>query len=253
VLAPFVDRPGDAAVVVDFDGTLAGIVTDPAEARPVPGATEALAALVPRFGLVAVVSGRPVDFLLSHLPAGVVLSGVYGLETVRGGERVDLPGASAWRHVVDEVVRRAAAGGPAGMDVEPKGLSVTLHYRANPDAGPAVVAWVESEAARSGLVPKPAKMSVELVPPVASDKGTAIERLVEGLGAVLYVGDDRGDLPAFDALDRLAAAGVATVRAAVDSAEVPAELVARADLVLDGPTAAVDLLWSLAADHPARP
>jgi trehalose 6-phosphate phosphatase len=234
-------------VVVDFDGTLSAIVTEPAAARPVAGAPEALTALVPRFGLVAVVSGRPVDFLVAHLPAGLVLSGVYGLETVRGGERVDLPGASAWRDVVAEVVRRAAAGGPTGMHVEPKGLSVTLHYRAHPEAGPAVLAWVEAEAARSGLVPKPAKMSVELVPPVASDKGTAIERLVAGLGAVLYIGDDRGDLPAFDALDRLAAEGVATVRAAVDSAEAPPDLVARADVVLDGPVAAVDLLRALAA------
>jgi trehalose 6-phosphate phosphatase len=244
-LAPLVDRPTGAGVVVDFDGTLAPIVTDPARARPAEGAVDALAALVPRVALVAVVSGRPVDFLLPLMPAGVVLSGVYGLETVRDGRRADLPGATAWREVVTEVVRRAAAG-PDGMEVEPKGLSLTLHFRAHPGAGPAVVDWARAEADRSGLVARHAKMSVELHPPVDTDKGTALEALAAGLGAVMYVGDDHGDLPAFDGLDRLASRGVATVRVAVASAEVPAELVARADLVLDGPPAVVELLRALA-------
>jgi trehalose 6-phosphate phosphatase len=66
------------------------------------------------------------------------------------------------------------------------------------------------------------------------------------MAAVAYVGDDRGDLPAYDALDRLASRGAATLRVAVAGAETPAELVDRADLVLDGPAAVVDLLRRLA-------
>jgi trehalose 6-phosphate phosphatase len=88
-------------------------------------------------------------------------------------------------------------------------------------------------------------MSVELHPPIDADKGTALEQLVEGLGAVLFAGDDHGDLPAFDALDRLAGRGVDTVRVAVASAEVPRELVDRADVVVDGPAALVALLRTL--------
>ena len=93
------------------------------------------------------------------------------------------------------------------MVVESKGLSLTLHYRHPSRARPAVAEWARQQAARSGLEVRPAKMSVELHPPIAADKGTAVEELVAGLAAVCFVGDDRGDLPAYDALDRLAAPG----------------------------------------------
>ena len=191
-------------------------------------------------------SGRPTDFLRTVVPAEVVMSGLYGLEVVRAGGRTDHPDAGRWRAIVAEVARSAVDEGPAGMDVEPKGLSLTLHYRRHPDLAEAVAAWGDAAAARSGLEARPAKMSVELHPPIAADKGTALEALAGDFGAVCYVGDDRGDLPAFDALDRMAARGVHSVRVAVDSDEAPSELLARADLVLDGPPAAVALLGRLA-------
>ena len=246
LLAPFLARPAEAAVIVDFDGTLSPIVDVPADARPGPGAVEALAALVGRLGVVAVMSGRPVDFLAPLLPPGVVLSGLYGLEVVRDGRRVDDPGAGPWRDVVADVARVSRDRGPTGMVVESKGLSLTLHYRTRPDLADAVRAWAEDQAARSGLEVRAAKMSVELHPPLPADKGTALEALAGGMAAVAYAGDDRGDLPAYDALDRLASRGAATLRVAVAGAETPAELVERADLVVDGPAAVVDLLRRLA-------
>ena len=57
-----------------------------------------------------------------------------------------------------------------------------------PTLAPAVEAWAEAQAARSGLVARPAKMSVELHPPIAADKGTALEALTAGLAAVGYAG-----------------------------------------------------------------
>jgi len=245
-LAPFRARPADAAVVVDFDGTLSPIVDDPAAARAADGAAEALVALSARLGLVAVMSGRPTDFLRTVVPAGVTLSGLYGLEVVRDGVRTDHPDAGAWRETVAEVARRSADLGPPGMDVEPKGLSLTLHYRRHPDIAAAAAAWADEQAARSGLEVRAAKMSVELHPPIAADKGTALEALTSGMGAVCFVGDDRGDLPAYDALDRMADRGVHALRVAAASDEAPAELLARADLVVDGPPAVVALLRRLA-------
>jgi trehalose 6-phosphate phosphatase len=245
-LAPFVDHPADAAVVLDFDGTLSPIVADPADARAVEGAADALVDLAGRFGLVAVMSGRPVAFLRSRLPDVVVVSGLYGLEVVRDGQQSDHAEAGAWREVVADVARSSAERGPAGVVVEPKGLSLTLHYRTSPEIGPAVIEWARQQAARSGLEVRAAKMSVELHPPIAADKGTALEGLVDGLGAVCFVGDDRGDLPAYDALDRLASRGVHSLRVAVASAEAPSELVERADLLLDGPPAVVAFLRRLA-------
>jgi trehalose 6-phosphate phosphatase len=245
-LAPFLADPGRSAVVVDFDGTLAPIVDEPAAARPAPGAVEALDALAGRVAVVAVMSGRPVAFLRPLLPPAVTLSGLYGLEVVRDGVQSDHPDAGPWRDVVAGVARMSTEDGPAGMDVEPKGLSLTLHYRRHPGAEAAVRDWAATQAARSGLEMREAKMSVELHPPLPTDKGTALEALAGDLAAVCYAGDDRGDLPAYDALDRLATRGVHTLRAAVHSTEAPPELLARADVVLDGPAAVVDLLRRLA-------
>ena len=245
-LRPFTDRPADAAVVLDFDGTLAPIVADPASARPLDGVTDALTRLTARMGLVGIISGRPVDFLVPLLPDGLVLSGLYGLEVVREGQRADRAGAGAWREVVADVARSSVDRGPEGMVVEPKGLSLTLHYRTRPEIAVDVAEWARQQGARSGLLVRPAKMSVELHPPIAADKGTAVEELVGSLAAVCFVGDDRGDLPAYDALDRLAARGVHALRVAVASEEAPDELIDRADLVLQGPTEVLDLLRRLA-------
>ena len=92
-LAVLLEDPAASAVMVDFDGTLAPIVADPASARAVPGAARTLGALAECFGSVAVVSGRPGEFLARRLRAAgpsVLLFGLYGMEEVVGSEvRID--------------------------------------------------------------------------------------------------------------------------------------------------------------------
>jgi trehalose 6-phosphate phosphatase len=88
-------------------------------------------------------------------------------------------------------------------------------------------------------------MSLELHPPVSVDKGTVVEERTEGLAAVAYIGDDAGDLPAFDALDRLAARGLHTVKVVVHTPDVSDELLASADHQVEGPEGALELLRSL--------
>ena len=246
-LAPLRATPRRAGVACDFDGTLAQIVDDPAAARPMPGMGEALAALAGTYGLVAVVSGRPVSFLAEHLPRGIVLSGLYGLESSTPAGPRDHPDAAPWRAVVDEAVRRAQAECPAGVLVEHKGLSLTLHHRVHPDVAGVARTWAEQQAARSGLEIREAKKSLELHPPVAADKGTALDVLLDGLDAACFVGDDVGDLPAFDALDRFTASGGRAVRIAVVTPETDARLVERADLTLEGPEGVLALLEGLLA------
>jgi trehalose 6-phosphate phosphatase len=77
------------------------------------------------------------------------------------------------------------------------------------------------------------------------DKGTALAEAAAGVAAACFLGDDRGDLAAFDALDRLAADGVHVTRVAVRSAEMPEELERRADVIVDGPEGALELLRAL--------
>jgi trehalose 6-phosphate phosphatase len=244
-LAPVVARAAQGGLFLDFDGTLAPIVDEPEDARPLDGVAEALARLAAAYQLVAVVSGRPVAFLQPLLPDGVVVSGLYGLEVIRDGVRYDHPLAGAWREAVGDVVRASTAHGPTGMRVETKGVSLTLHYRTHPELEEDVGRWAAAQAVRSGLVARPARMSVELHPPIAADKGTALETLATDLEAACYVGDDGGDVPAFEALDRMATTGVHTLRVAVASEESPSGLIDRADLVVAGPQEVLTLLEAL--------
>ncbi len=245
LLAPLRDHPERSALLLDFDGTLAPIVLEADRARPLPGVVEVLLALRARFGLVAVVSGRPVSFLAAHLPSELTLCGLYGLESVVDGQVRRHPAAEGWPAVIDAAVACTEADGPGGIDIEHKGLSLTLHVRRRPELAEPVAVWADHLAARTGLVARPAKMSVELHPPVDVDKGTVVEELVGDLAAACYVGDDVGDLPAFAALDRLAKGGLRAVKVAVHTADSDRALLDEADLRVDGPEGAVALLRSL--------
>jgi trehalose 6-phosphate phosphatase len=216
-------------------------VEDPVAALPLPGVPELLARLAERFALVAVISGRPVDFLerVLHSPPGVTLIGLYGLGQVG-------PDARSWTAVIEAAVADARAEAPAGVYVEPKGLTVTLHWRHAPAAGP----WAADFAARQedvrGLRVHPGRLSLELRPPLDVDKGTVVRALVQGMEALAVFGDDLGDLPAFAAAAELAASGVDVVRvAAVDEESAP-EVAAEADVEVEGPVGALALLEQLA-------
>ena len=234
----------------DFDGTLAPIVVDPGAAWPLAGVVPVLSRLAGALGLVGVVSGRPVGFLRDRLAGAadsLVLVGLYGLEWSERGElRADAE-AQRWRPAVAEEAAAAARRAPPGVTVQDRGLTFTLHARSSPQR----LAWVEDYAAaaarRSGLAAHPGRLSVELRPPVEIDKGTVAERLSAGRTAAGYLGDDRGDLPAFDALARRRGEGVATLSVAAASAEAPPELLAAADLVVDGPPGILALLAALSA------
>ncbi len=248
-LAPLAADPETAAVLTDFDGTLAPIVADPSTARPLPGVTDVLAELARRFRRVGVVSGRPVAYLLDRLgpPDGVYVAGLYGLEHAAGGGRVVVePGAAEWRATVARAAERLRGALPPRADVEEKGLTVTVHWRRAPALEPDVRAGAAAVAAASGLAVHEGRMSVELRPPLAVDKGSATEALVEGCASACFLGDDVGDLPAFSALDRHARRGVRTVKVAVVDAESAPEVAAAADLTVDGPAGALALLTSLA-------
>jgi trehalose 6-phosphate phosphatase len=243
------DSPSSSAVLTDFDGTLAPIVADPDEARPLREAPEVLAKLAATFAVVGVVSGRPAAFLEAHLASAgpaVHLVGLYGSEWVLDGEVRRAPEAEAWVERAEEVLRAARAEAPPGLGIEDKGVSVTLHWRRAPDAGEWAVSFAEHWAARTGFVLQPGRRAVELRPPIDLDKGKVLLRLAGRCSAVCFAGDDTGDLAAFEALDELAKKGVATARIAVADEESPPKLVATADIVVEGPGEALALLDRLA-------
>ena len=101
----------------------------------------------------------------------------------------------------------ARAEAPAGVYVEPKGLTVTLHWRRAPDRKDWVLAFAERQHARHGLAVHPGRAERELRPPIDVDKGTVVRALAAEhagqLRAVAVFGDDMGDLPAFAAVGEL--------------------------------------------------
>lgn len=243
-MSPFRADPAGSAIFSDFDGTLAHVVDDPAAAAPLPGVVDELARLAARYGRVGVVSGRPASFLRSHLGGrGLLLSGLYGLELVADdGSIVTVPEAERWRAAVEEVVARAGVELPPGLAVECKGLSVTIHYRTAPAQLEMVGEWVEGQARATGLVAHAARMSYELRVPVELDKGTALAAAAHGHRQVCFLGDDRGDLSAFAALDAMAGAGATVVKVGVISPEAPPAIIEQADLVVEGPEGSLRFL-----------
>jgi trehalose 6-phosphate phosphatase len=238
-LEAFAAVEGRAGILVDFDGSLSPIVARPELAQIREGARDALARLVGRFAVVAVVSGRTRGELESLIGVpGVRLAALYGID-----DATTLP-----EGLEDRV--RSIAGTIPGIRIEHKGGSIAAHYRGASDPDAAASALSEALApiaTATGMELIEGKKVVELVPAGRPLKDGAVERIVEevGLDAVLYAGDDQADLKAFEVLDRLAAEGLVTVKVAVHGPETPAALTAAADVVVDGPTGLVGLLRRL--------
>ncbi|MFJ1607912.1 trehalose-phosphatase [Streptomyces sp. NPDC088253] len=253
-------RPGRAVIALDFDGTLAPIVADPEQARAHPDAVPALAALAPKVASVAVVTGRPAGVAVRH--GG--FAGVPGLDHLvvlghYGAERWDArtgtvtapaphPGVAAVRAELPGVLD--SIGAWHGTWIEEKGRAVAVHTRRAEDPQAAFEALREpltDLATRHGLIVEPGRMVLELRPP-GMDKGVALLEYVREVHAeaVMYAGDDLGDLPAFAAVDKLRSDGVPGLLVCSGSAEVT-ELTERADLVVDGPAGVVRLLKALAS------
>ena len=237
------------ALCLDFDGTLAPIVDDPNQARPLPGTVELLAQLAARFAAVTLLSGRPADYLAQ----GVRYLGLYGLQEIRDGQLWVDPRLKAARPAVlaaQQDLRDCAAVRDSGAYLEDKQYAVAIHTRrvADPDRWAAPIDQAARQIAeRHGLEVILGKQVWELRPAVHSDKGDAIRRVIGDSKArgVVVAGDDLGDLSAFAAALELKAAGGDALRIAMDSAEAPPALIDKADLIVDGPRGLLEFLSRL--------
>jgi trehalose 6-phosphate phosphatase len=253
-LEPLLAAPEKSGIFLDFDGTLSEIVFVPSDARPLPGVRETLARLADRFKVVAVVSGRSARQLLEWLGPDTEIWGTHGAERAVAG-RIELSEAAApykdlMRQVFVEAQQHMADLALEGTVIEDKTVMVGLHFRAARDRERAQHALDELAAGladKYGLRRAGGRLAYELRPPVDLSKADVVftRSVEESLTAVAFAGDDRVDLPAFDALDRLRNDDVATLRIGVRSDEAPVELLERADVIVDGPTGLLDLLRRL--------
>jgi trehalose 6-phosphate phosphatase len=233
LLERLAEDPRAAALILDVDGTLAPIAPAP-ELTVLPETTRSeLERLVASYGLVACVSGRP-----SADAARIV--GVEGIRYV-GEHGLELdPAAAEWAD------RLSAFAASAAWPSEPgKRFSLAFHYRDVDDEQAALgtLRGVADQALQDGLRPRWGRKVLEVRPPLDTDKGTAVRRLLDeaGLQRALYAGDDDTDLDAFRGHDGLEVA----VRVAVVSSEGPSDLGRTADLVVGGTEELLELLRRL--------
>ncbi len=258
-LAALLAAPSRSVMALDFDGTLAPIVADPAAARPYPGSVQALARLAPRLASLALITGRPARVVADYGGfAGVrgledlVVIGRYGAERWEAAtgalrEIAPHPGVAAARSELPAVLD--GIGATTGIQVEDTGGSLAVHARRADDPHAAFALLREpigGLAERHGLTLQQGRLVLELRPPGA-DKGVALRDhvLATGAEAVLYAGDDLGDLAAFAAAETLRKEGVAALLVCGESTEVTG-VAERADLVVDGPAGVTGLLTALA-------
>ncbi|GHF02872.1 trehalose-phosphatase [Amycolatopsis deserti] len=189
-------------VACDYDGTLAPIVTNPDEARPLPESVGALRSLA---GLhettTAVISGRALRDLaiLSRLPHEVHLVGSHGSEFDIGFvHELDAQARDLHRRVEAELER--IAGDVPGVSLEVKPASIAVHVRrADRDAARRVLDEVHNGPCTwEGVTTTDGKEVVELAV-VQTDKGRALDTLRHQVGATaaIFLGDDVTDEKAF--------------------------------------------------------
>jgi trehalose 6-phosphate phosphatase len=200
-LAAVADSPR-LLVTSDFDGTLAPIVNNPADARALPDAAEALIALADLPSTdAALISGRALEVLRdlaerSGIPtAKVHLVGSHGAEFDTGFTH----------HIDDALLARITnelnviASRRPGVAVETKPASVALHVRnASAADGEAALRDARS-AAESWDAQATAGKAVLEFAVIQTDKGDAIDilRQQHDASAVVYLGDDVTDEKAF--------------------------------------------------------
>jgi len=266
--AAVVRAAAETIVGLDFDGTLAPIVEDPAQAHIHPEAGEVLVELAQQVLAVAVVTGRParqaldlggleqVGNAIGDAGKELYLFGQYGNERWSStNRRVIGPrpphGLATFIADLPRLLRRL---GLEDAYIEEKGLAVAVHTRRLADPVAAydeLLPAIREQATRHDLVVEPGKQVIE----VRSDgmhKGVVVDRLVEELGAggFLFIGDDLGDVEAFEAVRALAKDGLATLLVCSADSEESA-LVPLSDVLVHGPGGVLALLRQLTADAAA--
>jgi trehalose 6-phosphate phosphatase len=241
-------------VAFDFDGTLSEIVPRPEDAVLDPALAPSLNRIAEMVGYLAVISARDRATLSARLPAEWLALGSYGLELPESISASGYPDGFdpvAARDSLDAVghdLEALVARWPKAR-MERKTWGVAIHFRGGGEADyaePATFAEVRSLAESHGCRAVGGRLVIEVEPAGAVDKGWAVRHLAATLSpsAVVFTGDDLGDVPAWRAINDLSAA-LPAVAVGIRSPEMPAAEQAVCDVVLDGREQLSELLGSL--------
>lgn len=264
LVAAVAHAPAATALFCDVDGTISPIVADPYAAVVPASFRAALATLARRLGLVGIVTGR--DLAQSRAMVGIegiAYVGIHGMEiSPPGGQPQTTPAAEPFVAAIHEFVDRARALAVRwpGMVVEDKRIVVSVHFRntADPQAARrAIEDEIVAPARAQGLAIGSGHKVVEVRPPLALSKGTAVAELLAGrdLATTAFCGDDFTDMTAFAAVREWAAAaparraGYAVVAV---TAETPAPVRAAADVAVAATPGVLAVLERLVAATETR-
>jgi trehalose 6-phosphate phosphatase len=192
VLAQF--AASNVLLAFDFDGTLAPIVSKPAEARMRPRTRRLLSRIATQYPCV-VISGRTLPDLqarLGRIPVWHII-GTFGHEPSVDAERSDIR-VRQWMALLK---RRLPTR--SGLVIEEKPYSITIHHRnvrnKRPvlDAIAAVLRDLPDVRALSGI------QATSLLRHGGPNKGTALQRAQRmfACDTAIFVGDDATDEDAF--------------------------------------------------------
>lgn len=241
-------EPAVTGFFLDFDGTLAPVVADPAAARIAPGGSAALEALAVRYRMVAMISGRAAADLHFRVGAGGPLYfGLYGAEEMQDSRLVQAPMAAEWRRAAEQLAEGARRFigelGLDGCEVEYKDLAVSIHYRkrAELDPPPQLLQWAERSAGEVDFRVGVGRKVLELKPRSVS-KAAAFERLVAGgqVRNAVVAGDDSADVEMMQAAGRCIPGHL--LRVGISSSEGPKGMEENTELQLASPQELISLL-----------
>ncbi|MGK2879164.1 MAG: trehalose-phosphatase [Solirubrobacterales bacterium] len=255
-LAAAHERPKECALFLDVDGTLAPVVERTDDARVPTDVSRILGHLSARLGMVACVSGRAAaDAKRLVGVGGIVYAGAHGAELLdpATGEIERAPELEAWKKPVQDFVATLdrAEMRRVGVRLEDKKFIQALHWRGAEleEEAEELVHDAEAGASELGFEIHHGRKVLEIRPPIHFNKGVVVDRLVRqsGLQYAAYIGDDNTDVDAFEALLELRAHGDIEVALCIGvaSEEAPAQLVARADAMVEGPPGVSRLLQEI--------
>jgi trehalose 6-phosphate phosphatase len=193
-------------LMLDYDGTLTPIVTDPSRALLNNEMRRTLRGISKKPSCtLSIVSGRSLQQV--RVLVGIRTAyymGNHGLEI--SGPNLSYVDATAQkcRKNFREISRRLRHFESIGAWIEDKHLTLTVHYRnASPRVVPAIKDAVQSAVhSYPNLNASCGKKTLEIRPRTNWNKGTAANWLIKrlGKGLPIYVGDDRTDEDAFSEL-----------------------------------------------------
>lgn len=204
-------------LLTDYDGTLTPIVATPAQARLSVTMETTLRRVAKLRGVrVGIVSGRSLRAVRRRVRIpGLLYVGNHGCEIWGPGLRFTHQQAKRGEAVLRRIASqlRTALRTVRGSRVEAKGISLSVHWRQVAARDVPRFRYIIQHLLHPWVAARKVRLTrgkriVEVRPPVAWDKGRALEWIVRQTRrpkevTVFYLGDDRTDEDAFRSVNRL--------------------------------------------------